>query len=511
MKQVSKLVGMIAGPVAFLLVLLFFRRKGLDPAAIAVLASTIWIAIWWITEAIPIAATALLPVVLFPLTGALELQATTTVYGHRYIFLYIGGFLLAIAIEKWNLHKRIALNIIYLIGTNVSSIILGFMVATAFLSMWISNTATAVMMLPIGLAIIAQLRDNPDTLENENEIFGKALMLSIAYSASIGGMATLIGTPPNLVLASVVSKQYGVEISFLQWFAFGFPISITLLAVCWYYLTRCAFRLSHLRFPGGRAEVKRHLDELGRISFEERLVLGVFLLTAISWIGRSFVQGQLKLQLDPEMAAIPAHIRALLSIDDTIIAMIAGLTLFLIPSKVLSVPLLSWEDSKKLPWGILLLFGGGMALAEGFKTSGLATWIGGQMTLLEGISLILLVMILIAAVNFLTEITSNVATTSMLLPILAPMAIALDIHPLLLMVSATLAASCAFMLPVATPPNAVVFGSELLRIPDMVRSGFFMNLISILILTLFVYFFLGQIWGIDPTSYPEGWNRISDQ
>lgn len=490
MKLSSKLIGLVAGPLGFFLVFAFFQPEGLSLEARAILASTVWVAIWWITEAIPIAATALLPIVLFPLTGGLGLQTTTTSYGHRFIFLYIGGFLLAIAIEKWNLHKRIALNIINFIGTNITMIILGFMIATAFLSMWISNTATSVMMLPIGMAIIAQLRDNPATKEDENLIFGKALMLGIAYSASIGGMATLIGTPPNLVLAGVVQEMYGIEITFSQWLMFGLPISLILLFICWAYLTRFAFRFQQKGFPGGRAEIQRQLQALGKISFEEKLTLVVFVATALAWISRSFLQKQLDL--------FP-------NLDDTIIAMGAGLILFLLPSRGKTQPLLTWEDTKNLPWGIVLLFGGGMALAEGFKSSGLAVWIGSQMTSLEGIALILLVLILIAAVNFLTEITSNLATTSMLLPILAPMALTIDVHPYILMVSATVAASCAFMLPVATPPNAVVFGSGYLRIPDMVRTGIWMNLISILLLTVFVYFFLALFWGFDAGMFPEGW------
>lgn len=488
--NVARRIGTIAGPVAFLVILFFFHPAGLSPAATAVLASTAWISIWWITEAIPIAATALLPIVLFPLTGALELQATTTSYGHRYIFLYIGGFLLAIAIEKWGLHKRIALNIIHAIGTSVSLIILGFMIATAALSMWISNTATAVMMLPIGMAIISQLCDTPETRPEENAKFAKALMLGIAYSASIGGMATLVGTPPNLVLAGVVAKMYGVEISFFQWFMFGLPISLILLALCWLYLTRVAFRFEQTSFPGGRVEIKQQLRGFGRIGFEEKLVLAVFGFTALAWISRSFIQQQL--------GFFPR-------LDDTIIAMVAGLSLFMLPSKTKKEPLLGWEDTKKLPWGIVLLFGGGMALAEGFKSSGLAEWIGSQMTLLDAVSLIFLILILVTAVNFLTEITSNLATTSMLLPILAPMAVAIDVNPLILMVAATVAASCAFMLPVATPPNAVVFGSGHLRIPDMVRVGFRMNLISIVLLTLFVYLVLPLVWGFDPRVFPENW------
>ncbi|MGI9243430.1 MAG: SLC13 family permease, partial [Verrucomicrobiales bacterium] len=462
----DKFLPRIAGPVVFFLILWGVNPEGLSPAGKAVLASTAWIAIWWVTEAVPIAATALLPVVLFPLTGALDLKVATAQYGHRYIFLYIGGFLLAIGIEKWGLHKRIALNIIRLIGTNITSIILGFMVATAALSMWISNTATTVMMLPIGMAIIAQLKENPNADQGDTAVFGKALMLAIAYSASIGGMATLIGTPPNLVLAGVVTELYDVEISFGQWIKFGLPISLILLALCWFYLTRVAFSFGQKSFPGGREEIHQQLVALKGMGREEKYLLVVFLLTALAWISRSFLQKQFG--LFPRL-------------DDTIIAMIAGLSLFLLPGRGSDgekEALLEWEDTKNLPWGIILLFGGGMALAEGFKSSGLAVWIGGQATLLEAVPIVLLVFILVASVNFLTEITSNLATTSMVLPILASMALAMDVHPFLLMVGATVAASCAFMFPVATPPNAVVFGSGCLRIPDMVRVGIWMNLIS---------------------------------
>jgi len=482
----SKIIGLVSGPIAFILTLLFFHPEGLGTEANAILSATLWIAIWWITEAIPIAVTALLPIILFPLTGGLSLSDTTAAFGHKYVFLYVGGFIIAIAIEKWNLHKRISLNIINFIGTNVVNIILGFMLATAFMSMWISNTATSVMMLPIGMAIVAQLRDNPATVEDENLIFGKALMLAIAYSASIGGMGTLIGTPPNLVLAGVVEKTFNYEITFVQWFKFGFPISVVLLFICWKYLTSFAFKFKQKEFPGGREEIKKQLTALGKISYEEKLVAVVFAVTAFAWITRSFLLKPL----------IPA-------IDDTIIAMISAILLFLLPTKDRKRRLLNWEEAVKLPWGILLLFGGGMALAAGFKDSGLALWIGSQMTLLEGVAIILLIFLLITAVNFLTEITSNLATTAMLLPILYPMAKTIDVHPFVLMVSATVAASCAFMLPVATPPNAVVFGSGYLRIPDMVKTGVWMNLISILLLTLFVYFLLPLLWGFDPQIYIE--------
>ena len=486
----SKNIGLIAGPIAFVICLLFFHPDGLSKEANAVLASTLWIAIWWITEALPIAVTALLPIVLFPLTGALKLSETTSAYGHKYIFLYIGGFIIAITIERWNLHKRIALTIINFIGTNVVNIILGFMVATAFMSMWISNTATSVMMLPIGMAIIAQLKDNPDTIANENKIFGKALMLSIAYSASIGGVATLIGTPPNLVLAGVVEKTYGIEITFGQWFSFGFPISVILLFICWQYLTRFAFTFKQKEFPGGKSEIKNQLNKLGKISYEEKLILIVFVMTAFCWITRSFL---LK--------------RFIPNIDDTIIAMTSAFIIFLLPTKDRTRKLLTWEEAVKIPWGVLLLFGGGMALASGFSQTGLANWIGSQMTLFQGVAIVLLVLALITAVNFLTEITSNLATTAMLLPILAPMALTINVHPYLLMVGATVAASCAFMLPVATPPNAVVFGSGYLRIPDMVRTGIWMNIISIIILTAFTFLVLPKLWGFDPSVFPVGFGK----
>ncbi len=480
MKPTKQNIGLILGPLCFTVIILFFHPEGLSQPANAILASASWIAIWWITEAVSISVTALLPIILFPLSGGLGLKETTASYGHKYIFLFIGGFILAIAIEKWKLHKRIALTIIKLVGTNIVNIILGFMLATAFLSMWISNTATAVMILPVGLAIVAQLRDNPKTIEDENLIFGKALMLAIAYSASIGGMATLIGTPPNLVLAGVVKETYGVDITFSQWFSFGFPISMILLFLCWMYLTRHAFKFKQKAFPGGRDEINRQLKALGKISYEEKTVLTVFVLTAFAWISRSFLLKQF----------IPA-------IDDTIIAMTFAVLLFVLPGKQRHKKIMAWEDAVKLPWGILLLFGGGMALAMGFESSGLALWLGEQMTSLQTVSLFVLLFVLIAAVNFLTEITSNLATTAMILPVLVPLATILDVHPYFLMIGATVAASCAFMLPVATPPNAVVFGSGYLKIEDMVKKGIWMNLLSIVLLTLIVYYLLPLIWDLN--------------
>ncbi len=491
MKLTAPTIGLIAGPLSFVLILTLVHPADMSEEARRVLACTSWIALWWITEAIPIAATSLLPIVLFPLTGALDVRSTAASFGHPYIFLYAGGFIIAIAIERWNLHRRIALNIINLIGADIKSIILGFMVATAFLSMWISNTATSVMMLPIGTAIVLQLKDNPQTEENETTTFGKALMLAIAYSASIGGMATLIGTPPNLVLAGVVQETYGIEITFARWISFGLPLSVLLLVICWQYLVRFAFTFRQKEFAGGRAEIKKHLHKLGVMSYEEKLVLVVFVLTALAWITRSFLL----------QALIP-------NLDDTIIAVAGALVLFVLPARAEKRALINWEEAVQLPWGVLFLFGGGLAIAEGFQSTGLATWIGSQMSLVQGINIVLLMLVLVAAVNFLTEITSNLATTAMILPILTSMAVVLDVHPYLLLVGATVAASCAFMLPVATPPNAVVFGAGYLTIPDMVRAGIWMNVLSIILLTILSYFFLPAVWDFVPKGFPKGFGEI---
>lgn len=491
MNKNTKTAVLLAGPLVFILLQLIGKPASMPDAAFDVLCVTIWMALWWVTEVIPIAVTALLPIVLFPLTGSLSIEVTTAAFGHKYVFLYLGGFILAIAIERWNLHKRIALSIISLIGANIKKIILGFMLATAFLSMWISNTATSVMMLPIGAAIISQLKETPGASKDENQQFGKVLMLSIAYSASIGGIATLIGTPPNLIFAGIVEELYGIEISFLKWIMLGLPISIFLLFICWKYLTGYAFKFQQKEIPGGKAEINRQLGLLGKMGTAEKRVLAVFAITAFLWISRSFL-------LQPLLPFV----------DDTIIAIAAGVVLFAFPAGKGAGPLLHWEEAVKLPWGIILLFGGGMALARGFGDSGLAVWIGDQLTNLEHLPLFLLILILVAAVNFLTEVTSNLATTAMLLPILAPMALALELHPFSLMISATLAASCAFMLPVATPPNAVVFGSGYLRIPDMIKTGIWMNLFSILLISFIVYYALPFIWDFEPEVVPEIFQKI---
>ena len=471
-------IGLVLGPLLFILFFFIIKPETLSIEGRAILASSIWVATWWMTEALPIAVTALLPIVIFPLSGGLSLAETSASYGHKYIFLYIGGFILAIAIERWNLHKRIALNIINIIGTDQRKIILGFMVATAFLSMWISNVATTVMMLPIGLAISIRLKDNPATKVNEHLQFGKSLMIAIAYSASIGGISTLVGTAPNLVFAGIIEEIYNVEISFTNWMVVGLPISVLLLLCSWYYITYRAFDFREKPFPGGKQLIKEQLKRLGKLSEEERKVLTIFTLTALCWICRSVF-------LDKYIPGL----------DDSVIAIGACILLFIVPSSASdSGKLLDWEEAVKIPWGVILLFGGGLAIATGFKSSGLAAWIGTQLSYLNGIDVFLILVILVAAINFLTEITSNLATTSMMLPVLAPLGLSIGIHPFILMAACTISASCAFMLPVATPPNAIVFGSGYLKIKDMARVGIWMNIIAIIIISLYAYFFIPKLW-----------------
>ncbi|MYL63229.1 DASS family sodium-coupled anion symporter [Bacillus hwajinpoensis] len=484
-----KITGLVLGPALFLCLMLFFHPNGLSEAGLAVLASTAWIATWWITEAIPIPATSLLPLILFPLTGALEGDLTASAYGDNTIFLFMGGFLIALSMQKWNLHKRIALFIISAIGTSTEKIVLGFMAATGFLSMWISNTATAMMMVPIGLAVIYQVSEQLDLDTDEGAPrfnFGKAIMLGIAYSASIGGLATLIGTPPNTIFAAVVNELYGIEISFARWMMFGVPLTVLLLIGCWYYLVKMAFPMNIKELPGGKEVINKEKTDLGKMSAEEKVILLIFSLTALAWISRSFVLSE----LNP-------------NINDTIIAMTAAILLFLIPAPSNKGSfLLDWNTAKGLPWGILLLFGAGLAIASGFQESGLAKWIGEQLTVLEGIHLFVILLLVTTLVIFLTEITSNTATATMMFPIMASLSAAIGVHPYALMIGAGIASSCAFMLPVATPPNAVVFGSGYLKIPDMARAGFWLNATSVVIITLAIYFYMPIVWGIDLTQIP---------
>ena len=470
----------LLGPLLFISTLFLNHPDGMTESGFRLLGIILWMAVWWISEVVPIAVTALLPIILFPSTNVLNIQETGANYGHKYIFLFIGGFILANAIQKWNLHKRIALKIILRLGGSNDKIILGFMLATGFLSMWISNTATTVMMLPIALSVINQVKDHPDTVKNENKIFGKALMLGVAYSASAGGIATLIGTPPNLIFAGFVQDNFNIEISFFQWMKIGLPVSIILMFFIWWFLTKVAFKLNQVGFPGGKNEIIRLLKDMGGISNEEKKILVVFSVTILCWIFRKNTINLL----------IP-------NFDDSMIAISSAIILFLLPSKTKKEPLMKWKDAVSIPWGILLLFGGGLSIAKGFQATGLDNWIGEQLTFISFSSTLIVILVIVAGVNFLTELTSNMATTAMLLPVMVPVASLMGINPYLLLVGTTLAASCAFMLPVATPPNAVVFGSKLLNIADMVKAGILINLFSIILILIMVYFGMPLLWELN--------------
>ena len=485
-------IGLWLGPLLFSILLILPRPIGMPPEAMKVAGVAALMAVWWITEAIPIPATALLPIVLFPTLGVLSSVDTTSSYANHLIYLFMGGFMIAVTMERWNLHKRIALTTIKMIGVSPGQIVLGFMLATAFLSMWISNTATTMMMLPIGLAVIRQaavmLEKNGSDIDTRpgHFRFGTSLMLGIAYSASIGGVATLIGTPPNAILVGIVEETYGVSISFASWIAFGFPLSLVMLLATWFYLTRIASRSEVECLPGGRELIGRELEKLGKITKEEKRVLFVFVLVAAAWMVRGLIK-----------------VEALEMVHDSTIAIAGAVILFLTPSELEKGEfLLDWSTAVNIPWDVIILFGGGFALAAGFSRSGLTEWIAARLSILQGADVGIVTAVVVLLVIFLTEITSNTATASLSLPIMAAIAEAMQVHPYGLMVAAAVAASFAFMMPVATPPNAIVYGSRYVSIPQMARIGFWVNIIGCVLVSLFILFVLPSVWGIDLGSFP---------
>ena len=463
-------IGLILGPLLFILLLVLPAPEGMPPEGMRVAAVAVLMAVFWITEAIAIPATALIPIALFPLLGVTTAAKVTGAYANHLIYLFMGGFLMAMAIEKWGLHRRIALHTVRLVGVTPNRVILGFMVATAFLSCWISNTATAMLMVTIGMAVLHQMLGTENEQDTAQHNFATALMLGIAYAASIGGVATLIGTPPNAILAGVIEKQYGFSIGFADWMMFAAPLSIVMLALAWFYLTRVAFRSELVELPGGKQVIHEQLKSLGKMSHQERRVLVVFLFVVSAWLFRGLLD-----------------VDALKNVKDSTVAIFGALLLFVIPADLKKGEfLLDWKSAVRIPWDIIILFGGGFALAEGFSASGLTAWLGGQLSLLQGAELAVLVVVVVLSVIFLTEVTSNTATASLLLPVMAGFALAADVPPLSLMASVALAASFAFMLPVATPPNAIVFASRMVTIPQMAKAGIWMNLIGTLMITLFV-------------------------
>lgn len=465
-------VGLLSGPIAAVSMLLMGPPAGLTEQAWITAACAALMAIWWMTEALPVPVTALLPIVLFPVLGIADIRETTRSYAHPTIYLFMGGFLLALAIEKWHLHKRIALSILLATGGNARSLMGGFMVTAALLSMWISNTATSIMLLPIGLAIIAvtteTVRDIP---EREKNNFQTALLLSIAYAATIGGVATLIGTPPNAFMAAFLLENYQIEVSFAQWMLVGLPVTLALLPLTWFYLSRLALPFSFETSEETHGILVQMRSELGKMSREEKLVSAVFIFTALSWAFRSLLDNYLT------------------GLSDTGIAIMAGISLFLIPSSGDGKgQLLAWADTKNLPFGVLVLFGGGLALANAVSSSGLAGAIGDAVAGMRYVDMAILLLMITTLVIFITEMTSNLATTATFLPVIGAVAIQRGIDPVVLIVPVALAASCAFMLPVATPPNAVVYSSGKITIPQMAKAGFALNIFAIITVSLLAVF-----------------------
>lgn len=486
-------IGFFAGPLAGLL--LFFAlpdhyvdtHKALIPltfSAKTTLCVTIWMATWWLTEAINISATALLPVVVFPLLSIADIKATTAPYASHLIFLFIGGFIIAFALQRWHLDRRLANNVLRIAGRNPYHIIAGFMLATALLSGFITNTASTALMLPIALSTIAMFTSNVSFSEmnKHQRNFSKCLMLGVAYAASIGGTATLIGTTPNLFLAgfleSSANLEYQYEISFVTWSLFAAPLALLFLPIIWLLLTRLAFPFNSEALEQPDQDLTTENEPLNK---GQKITLGIFLLTILLWITRPLLQ-------KIHWTFGGSEVYPLQNLSDPGIAMLAAMLLFIIPVNFKQgVFTMDWKTAEKLPWGIFILFGGGLTLAGAIKTNGVAEFIGAQAILLPNMPEFVFIMIVCTSVIFLTELTSNFATTATLIPILMSIAIGLGMHPYLLMFPATLAASFAFMMPIATPPNAIVFGSGYLSIPDMCRAGLWLNLLGALFITALTY------------------------
>lgn len=473
MTFVLKPVGFISGASVFFIVWLMPTPDGMTVQSQAMAAIAALMASWWISEAIPIPATALLPVVLYPLFDIMDTGTVTRSYAHHLVFLFLGGFLIALSMQRWDLHRRIAMHIVNRVGTSESRLVLGFMLATAFLSMWISNTATAMLMVTIGIAVLYQI-DHTDTLTTKHSGFDTALMLGIAYSASIGGVATLIGTPPNAILAGVAETTLGLQIGFTSWMIFALPLSLIMLLLTWLYLTRFAYQLGQKHSEETASLIRAELVGLGLMTSAEKRVALVFLSVAVLWIVRGLVD-----------------IPLLQRVNDSSIAVAAAILLFILPSGGTNKQaLLDWDTAQKLPWDILLLFGGGFALASGFSETGLTHYLANQLGGLSGLPGWLVIGTVCLLVIFLTEVTSNTATASLLLPFMAVLGEATGLQPLMLMVAAALSASFAFMLPVATPPNAIVFASRCLSIPQMARAGLWLNILGMLLISGFIFFAL---------------------
>ncbi len=484
----TKFLGLIIGIVFLMIACLFSSPETLNTKAWLTLGVAMLMATWWLTEAIPLPVTGLLPLIFFPILGVSSIKETAQAFSHPIIFLFMGGFIIGLAMQHTGLHKRIAYYIIAKFKNGPKSLIFGFMCATAFLSMWISNSATAIMMLPIALSIITVFKEDKNTAKNNN--FDKALVLSIAFSATIGGIATIIGTPPNTVMAAMLSELYNYEINFLDWLKIGLPTSLILLPITWVVLTFLCFPLDSSIMIKNKI-INDKIKELGKISQDEIMVGVVFIITASLWISRKWVSSALE-------NIIPSG-----ALNDSTIAISAAIILFIIPSNRPNRDrLINWDVAQSIPWGALILIGGGLSLATVINSSGLAAWIGSLSSNLSGISIIFIVLISIASIIILTELTSNTATASTFIPIFGATALGLGQDPLLLIIPATLGASCAFMMPVATPPNTIAYASGYLKISDMIKAGVWLNIISLIVIGIIIALILGPVFNVELNKIP---------
>jgi len=479
MMPAYKKKGFTIGLIVFVLMLFMPVPEGLTENAWKVAAIVTLMAIWWASEAIPVPVTALLPLALFPLFQITSFKSAALPYANPNIYLFLGGFMLAIAIERSGLHKRMALKMILAAGSSGMKLIGGFMLVAALISMFVMNTSTTLMLLPIGLAVCSVIATTiPGLNEQDKKFFDTALMLGIAYAATIGGMSTLVGTAPNIVFSAFMLETYGVEISMIDWMTLGVPLAAVMLISAWIILTKYVFPISFITSNDTKEHLHRMLDDLGPLSKDELKISVIFGLTALAWIFRKGLD----------------NFELLSGLTDAGIAIISAILLFMIPSSNNKDDLLNWDSSNKLPWGLLILFGGGLSIAAQINSTGLGVWIGEGLSILGTVPPIMLIFLVAALIIFLTEITSNVATTSTFLPVFGAVAIGLGILPVSLTVPVCLAASCAFMLPVATPPNAIVYGSGKFTIATMMKAGFVLNIIGIIVVTLFAYFIAPQVF-----------------
>ncbi|MCC5906047.1 MAG: SLC13/DASS family transporter [Balneolaceae bacterium] len=479
--SIAKWIGFLGGLFLFFLMLFSSPPEGLSLEGWRTAAIAVLMASWWVTEVIPISATALLPIVLFPVLAVSDINAAATPYANPMIFLFMGGFIIAIAMQRWDLHRRIALNIIAFIGSKPRNIIAGFMVSSAFMSMWVSNTAATLMMLPIAMSVIELTKSaqNVGITQKELKNFGLTLMLAIAFSSSVGGLGTVIGTPTNALMIAFVNDAYGIEINFAEWMMIGIPVVILGLPVIFYTLANIIYPVKFQKLPGGREYIMDEIKRLGSISRAEIMVAVVFIFVGLMWITR------------------PLFADLVPGLTDAGIAIFGALLLFLIPIDIRkAVFLLKWEDAEKIPWGVLILFGGGLSLAGAIQRTGLAEWVGGYLGILAGWHVILILFIVAIVIIMFTELASNSATAAAFLPVIGSVAIGIGQDPLLFALPVALVASCAFMLPVATPPNAIVYGSGVMTIPEMAKAGLLLNLFFAILVTLLTYFVFSSMLGI---------------